>query len=84
MAGGDSYGASLSSSDSKASAASGTTDSSSAQYNFATPYGPGSYIAAMAGTPATGSGGASASVSTGTIVAGIIAVLVFVFFLKRR
>lgn len=85
MAGGDSYGASLSSSESSAASLSGATDASSSQYLFGTTYGPGALVTLASGdTPGTKSGGASASVSTGAIIAAVIAALVFIFFLKRR
>jgi hypothetical protein len=87
LAGGDSYGASLSSSESSAASASGTTDASSGQYLFGTTYGPGSYVAAMTGSGAsggTGGSGLGVSVSTPFIIGAVLAVAAAIWFFSRR
>lgn len=85
MSGGYDIGVGLSSSESSAASASGTTDSSSAQYLFGTTYGPGALVRlAGSDTPGSSGGGVGLNISTASIVGVIVAVLIFFFVIRRR
>lgn len=85
MAGGDSYGASLSTSESSAASQSGATDQSSSQYVLGTTYGPGSLIEELASPlGASSSAGLGVSVSTPFVIAAVVTAALVVYLFFRR
>lgn len=78
LAGGDSYGASLSSSSSSAASLSGATDVSNGANYGGTQYGPGSLVNLI------NKNASGANLSTPVIIAVIIGAVLLLYFLKRK